>query len=158
MIGAAPARRTEVSNDTSVMNTTEPFHTAHKLDATEYRSLDAIPLPRRLACATRSTQRRRCFGAWSRRLSPRGWSIHSATTHQGKSTRRRVDSAPYPQLDAASAQLLLHQRPAGGDGRQSRKLLAVQRRPADQATVDVGLSDEVADVLGIHRAAVEHSH
>lgn len=34
----------------------------------------------------------------------------------------------------------------------------VQRRPADQATIDVILGHDVADVFGVHRAAVEHPH
>src|SRR5829696_3535370 len=52
----------------------------------------------------------------------------------------------------------LRQGPAGSDGRQRRELLSVQRRPADQRSVDVLLRDDLADVLGVDRAAIEHPH
>src|SRR5690348_13691804 len=48
--------------------------------------------------------------------------------------------------------------PAGRDGRQSGELLAIQRSPADQCAVHVVLRDDLADVLGVHRPAVEHPH
>ena len=50
----------------------------------------------------------------------------------------------------------LRQRPTGGDGRQRGELLPVQRRSPDQATVDVVLGNDVADIFRVHRAAVEH--
>src|SRR5271154_3419822 len=48
------------------------------------------------------------------------------------------------------------QRAAGGDRGQRRELFAVQRGATDQGAVHIFLRDDVADVLGIHRASVEH--
>src|SRR5690242_14465506 len=50
------------------------------------------------------------------------------------------------------------QGPAGRDGRQHGELLAIQRRTADECAVNVLLRDDLADVLRIDRAAVEHPH
>src|SRR5690242_3909101 len=48
------------------------------------------------------------------------------------------------------------QGPAGRNGRQRGELLAIQRRPADQCAVHILLRDDLADVLGVDRTAVEH--
>jgi hypothetical protein len=40
-------------------------------------------------------------------------------------------------------------------GAEPGEVLAVEARPADQATVDVRLADELTDRVGLHRAAVE---
>src|ERR1700682_1577030 len=56
------------------------------------------------------------------------------------------------QADAADS----GQGATGRDGRQHRELLGIQRRPAHQRTVHVLLRDDLADVLGVDRAAVEH--
>src|SRR4029079_760880 len=50
----------------------------------------------------------------------------------------------------------LGQRPTSGDSRKRGELLAVQRRPSDQRAVHILLRDDLADVLGVDRAAVEH--
>ena len=63
-----------------------------------------------------------------------------------------------PVQIATATRRSLRQRAPGGDRRKRRELLAVQRRATDQGAVHVLLRDDVADVLGIHRAAVEHPH
>src|SRR6478609_5471123 len=55
-----------------------------------------------------------------------------------------------------ACELASGQGAAGRDGRQRGELLAVQRRPTDQRPVHVLLRDDLADVLGVDRAAVEH--
>src|SRR5690242_13915660 len=54
-------------------------------------------------------------------------------------------------------ELLSGQGAAGRDGRQRRELLAVQRRATDQCAVHILLCDDLADVLGVDRTAVEHA-
>src|SRR4029078_9797343 len=50
----------------------------------------------------------------------------------------------------------LGQRPTSDDRQKRGDLLAARRRPSDQRPVHTLLRDDLPDVLGVDRAAVEH--
>src|SRR5882757_2602874 len=50
------------------------------------------------------------------------------------------------------------QRATRGDCTQPGELVGVQARATDQCAVHIGLRDQLTDVAGLHRTAVQHAH